>query len=78
MIRTAIVSLLILFFALAGPVQAQVPGLGGDDAEKAEITVPDPLTPEAVRELVSRLSDDQVRDLLLKRLDAAASATAKD
>ncbi|MEX2519219.1 MAG: mechanosensitive ion channel family protein [Paracoccaceae bacterium] len=34
------------------------------------------MTPEAVREMVSRLSDADVRDLLLRRLDADAAETA--
>ena len=59
--------------ALAGwakdpPAAATVPSL------------PEPLTKESIRELVSRLSDDDVRKLLLDQLDRAAatsSATAK-
>ena len=42
-----------------------------DTAETA--TLPDPLTEEAVREMVSRLSDTEVRSLLLERLDAEAA-----
>ena len=40
--------------------------------------MPEPLTHESVRELVSRLSDEEVRKLLLDQLDrAAAPAKAK-
>ena len=78
MIRAAILSVFILLFAVAGPAQAQIPDLGGGDATTAEIALPDPLTPEAVRELVSRMSDDQVRELLLKRLDAVANKTVAE
>ena len=35
------------------------------------------LTPEAVRDLVSKLSDSEVRDLLLQRLDAVAEENAR-
>ncbi|PZR00845.1 MAG: mechanosensitive ion channel protein MscS [Cereibacter sphaeroides] len=38
------------------------------------VTLPNPLTPEAVDSLVSRLTDEQVRSLLLERLDAVADA----
>ncbi len=41
--------------------------------EGATVTLPDPLSPEAVREMVARMSDDQVRSMLLDRLDAVAS-----
>ncbi|AVO39841.1 mechanosensitive ion channel family protein [Pukyongiella litopenaei] len=40
----------------------------------ATTELPDPLTREAVHELVARMSDDQVRQLLLERLDAVAEA----
>jgi moderate conductance mechanosensitive channel len=48
---------------------------GAKDAptEKA-IALPQPLTRESVRELVARLSDDEVRTLLLDQLDRAAAA----
>ena len=57
---------------LAFPAGAQ------SNAAKSEIsTLPVPLTPEAVRELVSRQSDAQVRQLLIEQLDRAAAAPAK-
>ncbi|WP_313851479.1 mechanosensitive ion channel family protein [Parasedimentitalea psychrophila] len=40
------------------------------------MALPDPLTPEAIHEMVARMSDDQVRGLLLDRLDAVAAAQA--
>ena len=49
--------------------------VGGGSSEPAEITLPDPLTPETVRALVAELSDEDVRNLLLKRLDAVAQDT---
>jgi len=47
-------------------------GGGGGASEAATVSVPEDLTPAEVRDLLSRLSDQQVRDLLLKRLDALA------
>jgi len=38
--------------------------------------LPEPLSPEAVREMVARMSDDQVRAMLLDRLDVVASSGA--
>ncbi len=49
-----------------------MPSTGSSDTETTKVTLPDPLTPEAVRGLVSKLSDEQVRFLLLERLDAVA------
>ena len=37
-------------------------------------SIPDDLTPEQVDDLVARMSDDQVRAILLERLDAVAEA----
>ena len=51
--------------------------LASKQAESAEPTaVPDPLTQEAIRDLLSTLDDKQVRALLLKRLSAQADARA--
>ena len=60
------------------PGFAQTALLDGEEAEADAVVLPDPLTPEAVRELVSRLSDAEVRQLLLERLDAVASESAED
>ena len=49
-------------YAAGAPKAASAPAL------------PEPLTPETVRELVSRLSDQQVRALLIEQLDRAGSA----
>ena len=45
--------------------------------QPATPSLPDPLTPESVRQLVSTLSDSQVRELLLERLDAVAKEKAE-
>ena len=66
---------LIAIGHFASPGHAQM--LPGSDAEPVEeVVLPDPLTPEAVQALVARLSDAEVRTLLLERLDAAAAAQA--
>ncbi len=79
-----IVLLTALAFAIAAPpAQAQF-AIGADEAADRAVELPDPLTPEAVRELVSRLSDAEVRQLLLQRLDSvseeksAAEAASRD
>jgi len=46
-------------------------------AHKAPPKLPDPLTKDAIRELVSRLSDSEVRALLIQQLDRAAAPAAK-
>jgi small-conductance mechanosensitive channel len=61
----------VVFFCFATSVVAQV-NLPISNTGSAEITLPDPLTPETVRDLVSTLSDEQVRAMLLERLDAVA------
>lgn len=66
--------------AVACAAMAVVPASAQTHATKpkpAATALPEPLTQEAVRELVSRLSDEQVRQLLLEQLDRAALATAK-
>lgn len=75
-----IVSLcLVLFLSLvAGAATAQLPlGTGSASEESAEPIVPEELTPEIVREMVSQLSDEDVRTLLIQRLDAVAQANAE-
>ena len=54
------------------PASAQTKSALGDAT-----ALPQPLTQESVRELVSRLSDEEVRQLLIEQLDRAAIAPAK-
>ena len=61
---------LIMTFASTASAQVILPSTGGE----AEVAADDPQTREAVREMVSRLSDAEVRDMLLTRLDAVAEA----
>jgi hypothetical protein len=46
-------------------------------APKAVPKLPEPLTRDAIRELVSRLSDGEVRALLIQQLDRAAAPAHK-
>lgn len=64
-----------LIFQFALPAQAQMQLMTGSGGEASTaIELPDPLTPEAVQAMVARMSDDQVRGLLLDQLDAVARA----
>lgn len=62
----AIALLLCLSFAPTAYAQSEV--------GSTVVEVPDELTPEIARDLVAELSDEQVRGLLLERLDAVAAA----
>ena len=76
MTRAALGLLALLTIVLMPLVASAQFSAAADDT--SAVTLPDPLTPEAVRELVSRLSDDQVRQLLLERLDAVAAGHRAD
>ncbi len=67
-----------LFFLLSIPAQAQMAAITGG-SEKTETVQIDPatMTPDAINEMVARMSDDQVRSLLLDRLDAVAKENAQ-
>lgn len=58
----------------AGTAAQSVQGFGAPTDEASAL--PDHLTPGAIREMVSQMSDEQVRSLLLQRLDAVARANA--
>ena len=61
---------LVLVFCFAMPVWPK------DAPAAASVpALPQPLTKESIRELVARLSDDDVRKLLLDQLDRAATTT---
>ncbi len=66
---------LIGFLLLVGPLHAQVPTTSSTDSPAA-VSIPEDLTPEQVDDLVARMSDDQVRSILLERLDAFAEQNA--
>ena len=74
---TKLLSVLFLLMFSMNIAHAQVSALAGDDAAaEKSVQLPTPLTPESARGLVSTLSDQQVRTLLLERLDAVAKEKA--
>ncbi|MFY2826450.1 mechanosensitive ion channel domain-containing protein [Ruegeria sp. MALMAid1280] len=66
---------IISVICLTGPVLAQNSGTTGS---AASVSIPEDLTPEQVDDLVARMSDDQVRAILLERLDAVAEQKAAE
>jgi moderate conductance mechanosensitive channel len=80
--RHAIGGLLVLTFAWLAPVAATAaeaaPGTAPAAAEPSTepVSLPEPLSPQTIRDLVARLSDDQVRALLLTQLDRTATTDA--
>ena len=67
---TAIIAALLLTTgAAAHAKEAPAPA----QAAAAPAALPQPLTPEAVRELISRMSDAEVRALLIEQLDRGAA-----
>ena len=71
-VRRASVAGLIALALAAGAALAATPKGAPSTAHAAAL--PEPLTKESVREVVARLSDDEVRKLLLDQLDRAAAA----
>lgn len=68
---------LLLAATLPSLSQAQMAAVSQTSTTTADpLALPDPLTSEAVNAMIARLSDDQVRALLLQRLDAVAEAAA--
>ena len=61
---------------LSLPLHAQVTGTSTSDTSTS-VSIPEDLTPEQVDDLVARMSDDQVRAILLERLDAVAAQQAE-
>ena len=68
-------SFLVLAVCLLVGLRADIAAAAtaGDQPSKPP-TLPEPLTREAIRELVARLSDAEVRQLLMAQLDKAAAA----
>jgi small-conductance mechanosensitive channel len=78
MTLSRIIGTLLLWLTLAlAPVAGMAQSEAGSEAPPA-VVLPDPLTPEAIDALVSRLSDEQVRALLIERLDAVAAEQATE
>ena len=66
---------LVCVLALLPAVVAAAAQPAGSE-KPASVKLPEPLTREAIRELVARLSDAEVRELLLAQLDKAAAPEA--
>jgi small-conductance mechanosensitive channel len=69
-----LVLVMALMALLASPAFAQL--TPATNSSEQPVTVPDDISPAEVRDMVSRLSDGQVRELLLQRLDAVAAENA--
>lgn len=77
-IRLLTLAALCLFFTGAqGMAQTGIPGTSSTP-EPSSAKLPDPLTPEAINAMVAKMSDDEVRALLLERLDAVAKGSQTD
>src|SRR5688572_20233149 len=74
--RAAGLAGLLLALTLTGLAHAQTAPPPAPAPAAPAVRLPEPLTREAVRELVSRLSDTEVRQLLLAQLDRTATASA--
>jgi small-conductance mechanosensitive channel len=72
MFRAIAAGLLVLVVAGVGADPAHAQGKSGKAKAAAATTLPEPLTHDSIRELVSRLSDEDVRKLLIDQLDRAA------
>ncbi len=70
--RRGICVVFILFACLS--LSTAAGAVSEESIEAAEITLPEDLTKPEIRDLISRLSDDQVRALLISQLDKLASA----
>ncbi|MDP5216505.1 mechanosensitive ion channel family protein [Ruegeria sp. 2205SS24-7] len=73
---TQLVLVLCSAILFSSPTFAQTSSSPSSGSTAAAPVVPTDLTPEQVDDLVARMSDDQVRALLLERLDAVAEAHA--
>ncbi|MEP5732570.1 MAG: mechanosensitive ion channel family protein [Sulfitobacter sp.] len=76
-LRTALFSALAFLMLMSPIAQAQIT-LTQTTTTESTPELPDPLTPETANALMSRLSDEDVRALLLDQLNAQASQSAID
>ena len=61
-----------IFLGISLPVSAQIVPKSG--AQTAAVAIPENLTREQVRDLIARMSDDQVRELIIQQPDKNALA----
>ncbi len=71
-IRIATLSLVAVLTAFMAQAQMLPTTTSSAPPDAAASDLPDPLTPEAIEAMVARMSDDDVRDMLLTQLDAIA------
>jgi small-conductance mechanosensitive channel len=76
--RCGLIIAALLLAASVAPAFAKDAAPASPGAAAAPAAMSEPLTPEAVRELVSRLSDEDVRRLLIEQLDRGAVPEAKE
>ena len=79
-IRTAPVLAVVvaLVLAAAPAARAQTPLPAAGNAAQGALALPDPLTREAIHDVLSQLDDRQVRAVLLERLSGEARRRAED
>ena len=68
----AAISSIFMLLVASVPVSAQMPAIS--DGPSPTIEWPENLTREEVRDLVARMSDDEVRELIINQLDKLADA----
>ncbi|MCZ6724186.1 MAG: hypothetical protein O6938_09680, partial [Gammaproteobacteria bacterium] len=68
----AAISTIFMLLVASVPVSAQMPV--NSDGPSPTIEWPENLTREEVRDLVARMSDDEVRELIINQLDKLADA----
>jgi small-conductance mechanosensitive channel len=69
---STIAAISIVFLITSAPVSAAIPVPGGSGEPSVAVELPENLTREEVRDLVARMSDDQVRELIITQLDKLA------
>jgi hypothetical protein len=67
---------LLLLMAIVAALPSRGNAADESYSEASEIVLPEHLTEPEVRDLISRLSDDQVRELLIRQLDKLAAGEA--
>jgi len=65
-------AVVIVWTMLAIPAPAFAQMVPGTEQTTSEVSLPENLTREEVRELIARMSDDQVRELIISQLDKSA------
>ncbi len=64
---------LLFFVFLINGASAQIPGINKQLEPSSDLPTVEDLTPTETRDLLSRLSDQEVREILLKQLDASSA-----